>query len=142
MLIITFGAAVRTACGTTSRKPVAGLASPSVSSESCARKMSEQELQSILDNSNAVIYVKDTDGRYLRINRRFEDLFGVSRTEVFGKTDYDLFPREMADRYHTHDQEVMRVAQSLEFEEIASQEDGLQRLRNAHHFLIVGMVAI
>jgi len=87
--------------------------------------MSEQELQSILDNSNAVIYVKDTDGRYLRINRRFEDLFGVSRTEVLGKTDYDLFPREMADRYHTHDQEVMRVAQSLEFEEIASQEDGL-----------------
>src|SRR5215471_7437399 len=68
--------------------------------------MSERELQSILDNSTAVIYVKDTGGRYLRVNRRFEDLFGVSRTEVLGRTDYDLFPREMADRYRAHDQEV------------------------------------
>jgi PAS domain S-box-containing protein len=87
--------------------------------------MSEQELQNILDNSTAVIYVKDTDGRYLGVNRRFEDLFGVSRAEVLGKTDYDLFPREMADRYKAHDQDVMRVARSLEFEEIAPQRDGL-----------------
>jgi formate hydrogenlyase transcriptional activator len=87
--------------------------------------MSEQELQNILDNSTAVIYVKDTGGRYLGVNRRFEDLFGVSRAEVLGKTDYDLFPREMADRYKAHDQEVMRVARSLEFEEIAPQRDGL-----------------
>ena len=87
--------------------------------------MSEQELQSILDNSTAVIYVKDTCGRYLRVNRRFEDLFGVRRAEVLGKTDYDLFPKEMADRYRAHDQEVMRVARSLEFEETTPQRDGL-----------------
>jgi formate hydrogenlyase transcriptional activator len=87
--------------------------------------MSDQELQSIFDNSTAVIYVKDRGGRYLRVNRRFEDLFGVSGAEALGKTDYDLFPREMADGYQVHDQEVMRVARSLEFEEIALHRDGL-----------------
>jgi len=35
---------------------------------------SEERLQSILDNSTAVIYVKDTSGRYLLVNRRYETL--------------------------------------------------------------------
>src|SRR3989441_5277294 len=39
------------------------------------------------------IYVKDTQGRYILVNRRFEDLFHVTRAQVEGKTDYDLFPR-------------------------------------------------
>ncbi len=83
-----------------------------------------RELESILDNSTAVIYVKDTTGRYLRINRRFEDLFGISRERVVGKKDYDLFPREMAERFRAHDQEVASTARSMEFEETALQSDG------------------
>jgi PAS domain S-box-containing protein len=104
--------------------------------------MSEQELQSILDNSPAVIYVKDTDGRYLRVNRRFEDLFALSRAEILGKTDYDLFPREIADRYQANDQEVMRVARSLEFEELAPQGDGLHTYISAKFPLYDGAGAV
>src|SRR6516165_554716 len=87
--------------------------------------MGEQELQSILDNSTAVIYVKDTGGHYLRVNRRFEDLFGISRVQAVGKTDYDLFAVELAERFRAHDQEVIEIAGSVEFEEVAPQEDGL-----------------
>ena len=39
----------------------------------CAR--SEGRLQAILDNSNAVIFLKDVHGRYLLVNRRYEDVF-------------------------------------------------------------------
>src|SRR5215472_15163722 len=86
--------------------------------------MSDRELQSILDNSAAVIEVKDVSGRYLRINRRFEEIFGLDQSEVLGKTDYDLFPREIADLFQTNDLAVMQAAGPLEFEETAPHQDG------------------
>src|SRR5438094_604432 len=48
-------------------------------------------LQAMLDNTTAVIYIKDLDGRYILINRQFERLFDVTREEVATKTAYDLF---------------------------------------------------
>ena len=87
--------------------------------------MSDRELQSILDNSTAVIQVKDVSGRYLRINRRFEEIFGLDRSEILGKTDHELFPREIADRFRANDLEVMHASRPLEFEETAPHQDGL-----------------
>jgi PAS domain S-box-containing protein len=86
--------------------------------------MSDRELQSILDNSTAVIQVKDLSGRYVRINRRFEEIFGLDRSQILGKTDHDLFPREIADRFRANDQEVAETGRPLQFEEIAPLKDG------------------
>jgi two-component system, sensor histidine kinase and response regulator len=88
------------------------------------RKAADRELQSILDNSSAVIQVKDLSGRYLRINRRFEQIFGLDRSQVLGKTDHELFPKETADRFRANDLEVLRTARALQFEETAPQLDG------------------
>ena len=59
----------------------------------------EALLLSILDNTTAIIYLKDRKGRYMLVNRRFEDLFHVSRDKVIGKTDRDVFPQYMADAF-------------------------------------------
>jgi len=48
---------------------------------------SEQRLQAILDNTSSVVYMKDVEGRYLLVNRRFEQLFKCALEEVLGKTD-------------------------------------------------------
>jgi two-component system, sensor histidine kinase and response regulator len=93
--------------------------------------MSDRELQSILDNSTAVIQVKGVDGHYLRINRRFEEIFGLDRSEILGKTDHELFPQEIADRFRANDLEVMRTGRPLEFEETAPHQDGL------HHYISI-----
>src|SRR5947209_5780468 len=90
-----------------------------------AVRESEQRLQAVLDNSPAVIYVKDTQGRYILVNRRFEDLFHVTRAQVEGKTDYDLFPKEMADNFRSNDEKVLRAGTPLEFEEVAPSDDEL-----------------
>jgi PAS domain S-box-containing protein len=82
-------------------------------------------LQAIIDNSTAVIYVKDLDGRFLLINRRFEALFHVSRADIVGKTDHDLFPAERADAFRAFDQRVLAAGVPLESEEIAPHDDGL-----------------
>ena len=86
--------------------------------------MSDRELQSILDNSTAVIQVKDLAGRYVRINRRFEAIFGLDRSQILGKTDHDLFPEEIADRFRANDVQVAETGHPLEFEETAPHKDG------------------
>jgi len=77
-----------------------------------------------MDNSPAVIYTKDIDGKYLFVNNKFESLFNVSRDEVVGKSDYDLFPKENADVFTKNDMMAIDKKQAIESEEIAPHEDG------------------
>ncbi|MBI3876186.1 MAG: PAS domain-containing protein [Verrucomicrobia bacterium] len=89
-----------------------------------ALRESQQRLQAVLDNSAAVIYLKDTSGRYLLVNERFERLFLVSRGQIVGKTDHDVFPKEMADAFRANDRKVIEEGRVVEFEEIAPHEEG------------------
>ncbi len=85
---------------------------------------SEMRLQSILDASTAVIYVKDVEGRYFTINRHYERLFGISREDILGQTDYEIFPSDVADAFRANDRKVVEAQKALEFEEIAPHDDG------------------
>lgn len=86
---------------------------------------SSNRLQAIMDNTTAVIYLKDQEGRYLLLNHQFEKVFNTSREQLIGKTDYDLFPREMADQYRANDLKVLESDRALEMDEEAPQADGL-----------------
>jgi PAS domain S-box-containing protein len=90
-----------------------------------ARQSRHTLLQEIADNSTAVIYLKDIEGRYLLVNRRYEALFHVARGEVAGKTDFDLFPADRAEAFRAFDQRVVAAGTTLEAEEIVPQDDGL-----------------
>ena len=89
------------------------------------RRISEERLQQILDCTTACIYVKDTESRYLLINRRFEELFHISREEIPGKTDYDVFPKEAADAFRVNDRQVLASGGEVEFEERVPHDDGV-----------------
>ncbi len=90
--------------------------------ESLAR--SRQQLLDIVNNSTAVIYLKDTAGHYLLVNRRYERLFKVSNEEIVGKTDYDYFPPEVAASLRANDARVVAEERSIDFEEIVPEDDG------------------
>ncbi|WP_438032781.1 response regulator [Sorangium sp. So ce204] len=90
-----------------------------------ALRESQRLLQAIIDNSTAVIFVKDLEGRYLMINRRYEELFHVTARWIAGKTDYDLFPAECADALRAFDRQVVAAGGPLEMEEIVPHDDGL-----------------
>jgi PAS domain S-box-containing protein len=96
-----------------------------------ALKTSEARLQSIIDNTSAVIYLKDMDGRFMLINRQFEKLFNVKKKTIVGMTDHDLFPADQADRFRKNDLEVARAGRPMEFDETAPHRDGL------HHYISV-----
>ena len=82
-------------------------------------------LQAIIDDSTSVIWFKDREGRYQLINREYEQLFRISREQVKGKTDYDLFPKHIADDFRANDLRVMEAGAPLEFEESAPRDDGI-----------------
>jgi PAS domain S-box-containing protein len=90
-----------------------------------ARAHSEQRLQAILDNSATVIFLKDLQGRYLLVNRRYEELFHVNQADVLGRTDYDLFPVEMADQFQANDRAALAARLPITFEESAPHDDGI-----------------
>jgi PAS domain S-box-containing protein len=96
-----------------------------LASANAALHESQHLLQAIVDNSMAVIYVKDVECRYLMVNRRYEELFHVTQQSIVGKTDHELFPKERADAFRAFDRRVMAAGTSLEAEEIVPQDDGL-----------------
>lgn len=73
--------------------------------------------QSILDNADAIIYVKDLQGRYLMINRAFEQLFNINKEMILGKTDEDFFPPQVAVVLREADRRVLRTKQTTTIEE-------------------------
>ncbi|MDZ4819017.1 MAG: PAS domain-containing protein [Planctomycetota bacterium] len=87
-------------------------------------RASENRFQAMMDNTSAVIYLKDTQGRYLVINRRYEELFNVTQHHVVGKTDADIFPSDVVAKLQANDQQVMDTGKPLEFEEVVPHSDG------------------
>ncbi|MEG4987882.1 PAS domain-containing protein [Microcoleus sp. BR0-C5] len=89
-----------------------------------ALRKSEALLQAILDNSTAVIYIKDVDGKYLLTNRHFDNLFQIAKEQITGKTDWDIFPEDKAAALRENDLKVLESSSPLTIEEIIPQDDG------------------
>ena len=86
--------------------------------------LAKQQLQDMMDNSPAVIYIKKPDGKYLFINRQYEKTFHVSRDKVNGMTAYDVFPPDVAKMISQNDQQVFEKGHSITFEETTPYEGG------------------
>ncbi len=80
-------------------------------------RKSRQLLESVLENSPAVIYAKRKDGRYTYINREWERVCDLRREQVIGRTDHDLFPPEIAEQFRTNDLAVLQTGRLTESEE-------------------------
>ena len=88
-------------------------------------RRSQTQLQSILDNSPGLIFLKDLEGRYLHVNQKFTKLFTLEEKEVIGKTDDEIFSAEQSTHFRAHDHQVIESQTLLEFEEEATYADGL-----------------
>lgn len=82
-------------------------------------------LHSVINNTTTVIYVKGLDGRYLLANNQYEKVVQVRQQQVQGKTDYDLFPKDIADAFRINDLQVLRTGTACQAEEYAPHPDGL-----------------
>ncbi len=67
----------------------------------------QQLVETIIETIPAPTFCKDDEGRYLACNRDFEEFLGVDRDKIIGETVYALASRELADKYHQADQELL-----------------------------------
>ena len=89
-------------------------------------KEGEQRLKAVVDNSTAVIYMKDAEGRYMLVNRAFEKVSGKTEDEILNRTDFDIFPEETASLFRQNDLAVLKEKRPIEFEEKTQFEDALR----------------
>ncbi|HUE81926.1 MAG TPA: PAS domain S-box protein [Pyrinomonadaceae bacterium] len=102
------------------------------------RKRSEEALResqaffhSFMDNSPTVAFMKDEAGRYVYVNRPFEDFFGQKLDALKGKTSFDWLPENTARVTHEHDLQVIATGEAQEIIEIVPTQDG-----TFHHWLV------
>jgi len=98
-------------------------------SETLARQNEEidrarEQLRSILDATTAVIYLTDTDGRYLFVNRQFERVFGLPRQDVIGRRVEDVVQDGVATASPEHSRQILEQGAPQEIEETIMHEDG------------------
>lgn len=102
------------------------------------RKKTEDQLRetqaffnSFMDNSPAVAFMKDAQGRYVYVNKPFERLFGQRLSYLQGRTSFDWLPRSLAEETHLHDLQILKSGNPEEVVETVPTEDG-----TPHHWLV------
>lgn len=95
------------------------------------RRRAEQALQkihrqqkAILDNIPDIAWLKDKESRFIAVNESFGKVCGVKSEDLVGKTDLDIWPRDLAERYRADDKEVMQSGKRKQVEEPLADKEG------------------
>lgn len=71
-------------------------------------------LRTLIDSMPDIIYFKDTQGRFLIANGAMAPHMGLQRREdLIGKTDFDFHPLQMAERYRSAEEEILRTGKAF-----------------------------
>ena len=81
-------------------------------------RKNEEFLDSIVEHIPAMIFVKEARTlKFVRFNKAGEQLVGYSREELIGKSDYDFFPKEVADIFTAKDRQVLDSREMVDIPE-------------------------
>ncbi|MDE3235416.1 MAG: PAS domain S-box protein [Bacteroidota bacterium] len=81
------------------------------------KEQSQYRLQAILDNATSLIFIKDLDGKYMMVNKRFKEAFNLNEEDVIGKTDFDFADTKLAEKYKYTDEAIKITRKPMEMEE-------------------------
>lgn len=84
----------------------------------------EELLRGFFENAASLVWVKDLDGRFLKINRITERTIGLPANQIIGHTVTDLFSGAVAAVYSDNDRVALDLDQPVNFEEELSSPDG------------------
>ena len=75
------------------------------------------QMQAILDNLPFVAWFKDLQGRYMAVNKSFEDQYGFLKENIVGKYDFEIFSKAQADTFLFGDIDIITKRKKVHFEE-------------------------
>ncbi len=96
-----------------------------------ALRESEARFAAFMDNLPGAAWIKDLDGRYVYANREAERIFSVSKANLYGKTDEEVFPPETARQFRENDRRVIDTGRAIQQIEVLRQADGVD-----HHSIV------
>ena len=86
------------------------------------RRLAEEEvrlnrsfLNSIIENIPFLVFVKDAASfRYVMVNKAVEDFHGIAKEKILGKTAYDFFPKDQADKIIMTEKDAVKTRKTVE----------------------------
>ncbi|CAG0958987.1 two-component system, cell cycle sensor histidine kinase and response regulator CckA [Methanosarcinales archaeon] len=95
------------------------------------RKRIEEELQksvhqqtAILNNIPDIAWLKDQESRFIAVNKPFAEACGMNPEDLVGKTDLDIWHKDLAEGYIVDDRDVMETGRPKQVEEPLIDKDG------------------
>lgn len=85
----------------------------------------ESKYRTLIENIPQKIYFKNRDLVYVSCNRNYAKDLKITPDDIGGKTDFDLFPKELADKYRMDDKRIIESGQTEDTEELRT-KDGIE----------------
>jgi diguanylate cyclase (GGDEF)-like protein/PAS domain S-box-containing protein len=107
---------------------LAGLGRPitALSAVPSGETLKDPTAELLLDQSPALEFLKDEDGRLVYYNRTFQNVFASDGKSLLGKTDSEWLPAAIAARVRAHDQAVLESGALMEAEETLPTAAGIR----------------
>lgn len=87
-------------------------------------KERDRRQRAILDSIPDIAWLKDRESRFIAVNEAFAGVSNKRPEDLIGKTDLDIWPRDLAERYRADDREVMEAGRRKQVEEPLADEYG------------------
>jgi PAS domain S-box-containing protein len=82
-----------------------------------ALRRSENKYRTLLENLSQRIFLKDRESVYVSCNESYARDLGIRADEIAGRTDFDFYPRGLAEKYRGDDQRLMHEGKTEDLEE-------------------------
>ena len=95
-------------------------------------------LRTMIDLIPAFIYAKDAQSRFTACNKMVAARMGVTPEEAIGKTDFDFYPREMAEKFFADEQALLKSGKPL----LDCEEAGLDTVSGTTRVIVTSKIPL
>jgi PAS domain S-box-containing protein len=96
-----------------------------------ALRESEERFARFMQQHPGLAWIKDAQGRYIYANDAAEKAFQRSREKLYGKTDSEIFPAEVAAQFAENDRRALGSESGVQVVETLEHDDGV-----LHHSIV------
>jgi PAS domain S-box-containing protein len=87
--------------------------------------LERNQLRTLIDSMPDVIFIKDRQSRFLVVNKLVAGIMGTSPEALIGKTDFEFYTHDLAQRYFDDEQAIMECGEAkINYEEPHLDENG------------------
>ncbi len=103
-----------------------------------AWRQSEERFALFMQHLPGLAWIKDIEGRYIYANAAAEKAFSTTHEKLYGKTDLDIFPTDIAAQFKENDERAIQERKGIQVVETLQHEDGVLHYSLVSKFPIPG----